>query len=604
MSYNTYNPFLNPIPLVPCPTIANGNGNEEGSQNTASTLATPIEPQEGWPARSSQEEDGLPQSWNPSWNPLQNLPSVLLSSNNVNSNMNVFETAGYAGLPNVAGLGIDSGFGQHDTSQLSDAALGDWPGNISGSSNTFATKQEIPSNNFINDFGFDTPTPFSHPINNQSSTGDSGASVDPQFPHDVGSSALNTSTQLASGVQDAEAPQQNSIQQGVQHTIAEGYQGSRGAVTHHSSSGSRSQDPNQSIPPSDAPQSWSRRQSPPQNQRRGLSTQKNPSQSSLLQASDPLFPSRLNAATAALADVTPATQFMESLSSMHIMDRMACVDVLMRSELFKDYFKPHLWAKFEEGLARGARLAARSRLGMNDTVDEMQRKNEGHTARRKVEFQDKQVQNERRLRERAGVNTSEMMTGASETSEMASSSNKRRRQVFNPDYSPTDEPGYDSFSSNSDLLAPSRQSPKKPRHLSSTPSELVNKFCSVANIGNRNPFFNDTIHKQLRSLNTAQLIDLAPEYTAQHGKLSDTKVEHWRACAGQAAGFVMRRGQTCKHCADHMDDGSVPFASCVVIDDALPVGRKFQGACMNCVYLGNDQQCSLRHVEGESSGAQ
>ncbi|RAL65520.1 hypothetical protein DID88_001086 [Monilinia fructigena] len=164
------------------------------------------------------------------------------------------------------------------------------------------------------------------------------------------------------------------------------------------------------------------------------------------------------------------------------MDRMACVDVLMGSELFKDYVKPHIWAKFDEGLTRGARLAARSRLGMNDTVDEIQRKNQGHTARRKVEFQDKQIQNERRLRERAGVNTSDVVTGVSETSEMASSGNKRRRQVLGPDCSPTDQPGYSSFGSDSDLLTPSRQSPKKPRHLSSTPSELVNKFCSVANI--------------------------------------------------------------------------------------------------------------------------
>ncbi|KAG4025008.1 hypothetical protein MFRU_074g00140 [Monilinia fructicola] len=609
MSYNPYNPFLNPIPLVPFSTTANGNGNEEGSQATASTLATPTEPQEGWPAKSSQEEEGLPESQNPSWNPLQNLPSIPLSSINVNPNMNTFETAGYGELPNVAGLGVDSGFDKDGTPHFNGGAWGDWLGNISGSSHAFVTQQEMPSNGFINDFGFDTTvrfdtaTPLAYLINNQSSTGDSGSSVDPPFSREIYSSALNTSTQLASGVQDVEAPQQNPAQQGVQHATAEDYQGSRGAVPHHPSTGSRSQDSNQNIPPSDASQSRGQRQSPPQNERRGLSTHRNTSQPSPQQASDPLFPSRLNPATAALADVTPATQFMESVSSMHIMDRMACVDVLMRSELFKDYVKPHLWAKFDEGLARGARLAARNRLGMNDTVDEMQRKNEGHTARRKVEFQDKQVQNERRLRERAGVNTSDIMTGASETSEMAPSGNKRRRQVSGPDYGPPNEPGDDSFGSDSDLLAPSRQSPKKPRHLSSTPSELVNKFCSVANIGNRNPFFDDPIHKQLRSLNTAQLINPAPEYIAQHGELSDTKVEHWRACAGQAAGFVMGQEHTCKHCTDHMDDGSVPFASCVVIN-AQSVGKNLQGACMNCVYLAKDQQCSLRRAEGEGSGVQ
>ncbi|QSZ31916.1 hypothetical protein DSL72_001485 [Monilinia vaccinii-corymbosi] len=607
MSYNIYNPYLNLVPLVPFHSTANSTTNEEGSQTTASTITSPVEPR-GWPARNSQEGEGLPQTWNRSWNPLQNPLQIPLPSNTT-PNTNTFGPEGYGRIPNLAGLGINSGLGLDGSSHLGDAAWRDWVGDISDGGNSFDTQLDMPSNGWVDDFGldtsvrFDTPTSLGHPTNNKNLSGESGVSADLQFSHDVASSAFDTSAQLASGVQDAGAPQHGSTQtqQGVRHTTAQGSPPSPDDFPPHPSSRSRSRVPNLGNSPFDASEPQDRQQSSPTNQRRGLSTPRNPRQPSTPQGSNPLFPSRLSPETAAFADISPANQFLESVSSLHLLDRMACVDVLMHSELFKDYVKPHLWNKLDEGLARGARLAARTRLGMNDTVEEVQRKHEGLAMRRKAKFQDKQIQNELRLRQRAGMVTGDMMAGASETGEMTLGGSKRRRQASNPGYGSTYEPGYDPFDSDSDLLAPSQHSPKKSRNLQSTPSELVNKFCSVTNIGRQNPFFDDAIHRQLRNLNTVQLIDAAPEYFAQHGEISDTKVEHWRACAGQASGLVMGQEHACKHCTDHMGDGSVPFSSCVVIDNAEPAGRELQGACMNCVYLGKDQQCSLRSVRGEGA---
>ncbi|KAI9642754.1 hypothetical protein NHQ30_008486 [Ciborinia camelliae] len=352
-----------------------------------------------------------------------------------------------------------------------------------------------------------------------------------------------------------------------------------------------------------------RPQPTPQNQSRGSSGQSSSPQPSSPRDSSPLFPSRLAPDATAMANVAPATQFMESLSSMHLLDRMACIDLLMHSEHMKDYIKPHLWVRYDEGLAKGGRLAARSRLGMSDTVDEVARKHDGQNMKRRVDFQDKKIQNECRKRERAAdMTNSENISGVFETNELAPSSSKRPRQTPGFDYGFQYEGGDDPFISNGDSddesVVPPYHSPKKPRHTRSTPSDLVNKFCSAVNIGDRNPFFDDAIHSALRRLNLVRLIDPAPEYTAHNGELADTNVEHWRACAGQAAGLVLQDHSMCEHCAEHLGDGSVPFTTCVVIADNTPAGQELKGACMNCVYLGRDQECSLRWGEGEEAGAQ
>lgn len=311
----------------------------------------------------------------------------------------------------------------------------------------------------------------------------------------------------------------------------------------------------------------------------------------------PLFPNRLSLTTSAVANTAPAVQFMESMSSMHLVDKLACLDILMKDKVFEDYVSPHLWEQHNQGIALGGRIAARRRLSLSEDVNETQRKHAGQKIERRIAFENKKIHGEVRKRRSAAVsNTSSFTTSASETGDMTHSGSKRRRQSSSSGYDRTEEHDHNPFEFESNLPVPSRHSPKKPRHLGATPSQLVNKFCSEVNMENQNPFFDDDIHRQLRSRDTLQLIDPAPEYVAQHGELSDNKVEHWRACAGQAAGIVMEQDLTCNHCNDHIEDGTVPFASCVIVDAANPAGRELQGACMNCVYLGIDQVCSLRRV--------
>ncbi|KAF7855355.1 hypothetical protein EAF04_010098 [Stromatinia cepivora] len=320
------------------------------------------------------------------------------------------------------------------------------------------------------------------------------------------------------------------------------------------------------------------------------------------------LPSRLSPTIASFANVAPANQFMESVSSMHLLDKMACVDVLMRSDLLREYMKPHLFEEYNLGREKGKkyRAATLHGLDMNAKIDETQRTHEGQNLKRTREFQDKQMKTECRKREK----TASMTASASEIAGMTPSSSKRPHQASGPapdsHYEVSDDPFDSNDDSDGDSFVPRapRNSPKKPRLAGPTPADLVNKFCSFVNIGNRNPFFDDPIHFKLRNLNTAQLIDPAPEYVARNGEIADTNVEHWRACAGQAAGTVMEQEKTCEHCADHMDDGSVPFSSCVVIDATKPAGQELKGACMNCVYLGKDQECSLQRAESEETGAQ
>lgn len=317
------------------------------------------------------------------------------------------------------------------------------------------------------------------------------------------------------------------------------------------------------------------------------------------------LPSILSPAVASLANVAPANQFMESVSNMHLLDKMACVDVLMRSDLLREYLKPHLFEEYNLGREKGKKYRAATLHGLdtNAKIDETQRTHEGQNLKRKQEFQDKQIKNEYRRRE----NATRMTAGAYEVAGMTSSSGKRPRQASGSDHDSHYDVSDDQFDSNDDSEGDSfvpRNSPKKPRIAGPTPSDLVNKFCSFVNIGNRNPFFDDPIHSKLRNLNTVQLIDPAPEYVERNGEIADTKVEHWRACAGQAAGTVLEQGKACKNCVDHMEDGSVPFSSCVVIDATKPAGQELEGVCMNCVYLGKDQECSLRRVESEEIGPQ
>ncbi|CAD6445387.1 e70c681d-7c9d-4258-aeaf-47e5edd6ac97 [Sclerotinia trifoliorum] len=318
------------------------------------------------------------------------------------------------------------------------------------------------------------------------------------------------------------------------------------------------------------------------------------------------LPSRLGLAFASLANVAPANQFMESVSNMHLLDKMACVDVLMRSDLLREYMKPHLFEEHNLGCEKGKKYRAATLHGLdtNAKIDETQRTYEAQNLKRKREFQDKQIKNECRRRE----NAARMTAGASEVAGMTQSGSKRPRQAFGSDHDFRYEISDDQLDSNDDSdgdsSVPPRNSPKKHRITGPTPSDLVNKFCSSVNIGNRNPFFDDPIHSKLRNLNTVQLIDPAPEYMERNGEIADTKVEHWRACAGQAAGTVLEQGKNCKNCVDHMEEGSVPFSSCVVIDATKLAGQELKGACMNCVYLGKDQECSLRRVEIEETGAQ
>ncbi|KAJ8062136.1 hypothetical protein OCU04_008695 [Sclerotinia nivalis] len=318
------------------------------------------------------------------------------------------------------------------------------------------------------------------------------------------------------------------------------------------------------------------------------------------------LPSRLSPTTASFANVAPANQFMESVSRMHLLDKMACVDVLMRSDLLREYMKPHLFEEYNLGREKGKKYRAATLHGLdtNAKIDETQRTYEGQNLKRKREFQDKQMKNECRKREKAAS----MTTGASKIAGMTPSGSKRPRQASasaeDSHYEVSDDPFDSNDDSDGDSFAPPRNSPKKPRLARPTPADLVNKFCSIVNIGNQNPFFDDPIHSKLRNLNTVQLIDPAPEYVERNGEIADTNVEHWRACAGQAAGTVLEQGKTCKHCADHMEDGSVPFSSCVVIDATKPAGQELKGACMNCVYLGKDQECSLQRAESEETGAQ
>ncbi|ESZ90883.1 hypothetical protein SBOR_8724 [Sclerotinia borealis F-4128] len=615
MSYNhnaADNTFWYPRPSA---ASLNSNSTAEGSQTTASTLATPVDPQEDWPIRNSQDVESPLEFYNPN---LDQLPNPLsapfpmpFTSSITNPNGNTFGTEGYGAFPNMEDQRMDTRLSQDGFSPFGNAVWGNRPDNVAGGGDSFDLQH------FIERYGlnstmtrFDTPTPLAHPADNQNLSEKSGAPTAAKPSNDVGISSSNSSAQFTSGAQDAEAPRQDSSEQSGQYqanTFDEGLPPTMDAsqqsdrldtppkVTNAGLGGPgtvRQSGPLRLLAP--VPSTAISEQRMPQSQRppkrRGTRSQSSSSQLSNPRISfESLVPNRLSPATAAFANVAPATQFMESLSSVHLLDSIACVDLLMRSELVKDYLKPHLSAKYKEGLANGARLAARSRLGMDDKINEMSRKYEDQNVQRKIVFQDKNIKNERRKRERAaGVNGSGMMTDASETGEMTPSGSKRRHQKSGPDNS--------SFDVDSDSFTPPRTSPKKPRLPKMTPSDLVNKFCCEVNIENRNPFFDDPIHTQLRSLSLVRLIDPAQEYTALNGEISDTNVEHWRACAGQAAGQVMDNEQTCRQCADHIGDGTVPFASCVIIDDARSAGRELQGACMNCVYLGKDRECSLRRV--------
>ncbi|TGO84395.1 hypothetical protein BPOR_0509g00020 [Botrytis porri] len=325
---------------------------------------------------------------------------------------------------------------------------------------------------------------------------------------------------------------------------------------------------------------------------------------------DRMLPSRLDPKTAAFANVKPAEDFMKTVSNMSFLDRVACVDRLMREDLFKDYMKPHLFREYNTGRENGLNLALerRTKDPLHGIIENTEIRHERHSIRWKTKFDDKQIENERRRRELAARTTAGgLSTDTSESLGMTPAGSKRRHQTLasaqDSHYEIDDDEVIESDdgSDNHSVVHP-RNSPKKPRtsgptFSGPTPSDITDKFCShgVENI----PFLPDPIHSQLCNLSIEQLIIPAPEYIAWNGEVADTNVEHWRACAGQAAGTEIDQGMACTHCADHMQDGSVPFASCVVIGATISVGEHFRGACMNCVYLGKDQDCSLRGVESE-----
>ncbi|KAF7882332.1 uncharacterized protein EAF02_005695 [Botrytis sinoallii] len=330
---------------------------------------------------------------------------------------------------------------------------------------------------------------------------------------------------------------------------------------------------------------------------------------------DRKLPSRLNPKAAAFSNVEPAEDFMKTLSKMHFLDKVACVDRLMREDLFKSYMNPHLFREYSTGHEDGLKFDLERRIKgeYHGMIENTGIKHERQNLKWKTTFDDKQIENERRRRELAARTAAGgMTTDTSDDIGMTPAGSKRRHQTLAsaPDshYEIDDDDVIESDdgSDNYPMVHP-RNSPKKPRTSEPTssgpkPSDITDKFCShaVENI----PFLPDPIHSQLRVLSTEQLIIPVQEYITQNGEIADTNVEHWRACAGQAAGTEMEQEMACTHCADHMQDGSVPFASCVVIGASIPAGKHFKGACMNCVYLGKDQDCSLREVESEENEAQ
>ncbi|KAM0149594.1 hypothetical protein ACHAQE_008891 [Botrytis cinerea] len=330
---------------------------------------------------------------------------------------------------------------------------------------------------------------------------------------------------------------------------------------------------------------------------------------------DCTLPSRLEHKTAAFVNVEPAEDFVKTVSKMPFLDRVACIDRLMREELFKDYLKPHLFRVYNTGREDGLKFALerRSKGPLHGIIETTEINHERQSIKWKTKFDNMQIKNERRKRELAACKTSGgMTTDTSENLGVAPSGIKRSHQTLesaqDSHYEIDDDEMIESVNGSEDQsFVHLRNSPKKPRTSGPAssglrPSNITDKFCShaVENI----PFLPDPIHSQLRSLSIEQLIIPVQEYINQNGEIADTNVEHWRACAGQAAGTEMEQEMACTHCADHMQDGSVPFASCVIIGATIPAGKHFKGACMNCVYLGKDQDCSLRRGESEETEAQ
>ncbi|TGO63900.1 hypothetical protein BCON_0010g00660 [Botryotinia convoluta] len=330
---------------------------------------------------------------------------------------------------------------------------------------------------------------------------------------------------------------------------------------------------------------------------------------------DRILPSRLDPKTAAFANVEPAEDFMKTLSKMPFLDRVACFDRLMREDLFKDYMKPHIFREYNTGRENGLKLALerRTKGPLHGIIETTEINHERHSMKWKAKFDDMQIESECRRRELAARTAAGgKTTDTSEDLGMTPVGSKRRYQTpasaQDSHYEIDDDEVIESDDGSDDhLFVHPRNSPKKPRTSGPTssgprPSDITDKFCShaVENI----PFLSDPIHSQLCKLSIEQLIIPVQEYIAQNGEIADTNVEHWRACAGQAAGTEMEQEMICTHCADHMQDGSVPFASCVILGATIPAGNHFKGACMNCVYLGKDQDCSLQGVESEETEAQ
>ncbi|KAF5868437.1 uncharacterized protein Bfra_012347ia [Botrytis fragariae] len=330
---------------------------------------------------------------------------------------------------------------------------------------------------------------------------------------------------------------------------------------------------------------------------------------------DRKLPSRLDPKAAAFANVEPAEDFIKMVSKMPFLDRVACVDRLMREDLFNDYIKPYLFGEYNTGCENGLKLALEKRTkgSLHVIIETTEIKHERQSMKWKAKFDDMQIEDERRRRElAAGRTAGDKTTDTPEDLGMTPAGSKRRHQTSasaqDSHYEIDDDEATESDdgSDNHSIVHP-RNSPKKPRTSGPTssgarPSDITDKFCSHA-VGNI-PFLPDPIHSQLCNLSIEQLIIPVQEYITQNGEIADTNVEHWRACAGQAAGTEMEQEMACSHCTDYMQDGSVPFASCVVIGATIPAGECFKGACMNCVYLGKDQDCSLRGVESEESEAQ
>lgn len=330
---------------------------------------------------------------------------------------------------------------------------------------------------------------------------------------------------------------------------------------------------------------------------------------------DCTLPSRLERKTAAFANVEPAEDFVKTVSKMPFLDRVACIDRLMREDLFKDYLKPHLFREYNTGREDGLKFALerRSKGPLHGIIETTEINHERQSIKWKTKFDNMQIKNERRKRELAARQTSGgMTTDTSENLGVAPSGIKRSHQTLesaqDSHYEIDKGEMIESVDGSDDQsFVHPRNSPKKPRTSGPAssglrPSNITDKFCShaVENI----PFLPDPIHSQLCSLSIEQLIIPVQEYINQNGEIADANVEHWRACAGQAAGTEMEQEMACTHCADHIQDGSVPFASCVIIGATIPAGKHFKGACMNCVYLGKDQDCSLRRGESEGTEAQ